>query len=122
MGKYVHSPPRRGKTINGPIQKCDDYNFEDEVLHNATATLVMFSATWNVLSKTLAPMFDKAASEYSGNARFAKVNVDEAPALVTKFKVIIIPTVLLFKGGAVVATLVGVSSKERLIAVLDANI
>jgi thioredoxin 1 len=88
--------------------------FEAEVDRAASPVLVDFYATWCGPCKALSPRVDKVASEFSGKIRFVKVNVDESPALAQRFGIEGIPTLLLFKNGKVVDTLVGLQSEAGL--------
>jgi len=99
-----------------------DENFETEVLKASKPTLVDFWAEWCGPCKALAPILDEIADEYDGKITIAKVNVDENVQLPPKYGIRGIPTMLLFKDGAVQATKVGALSKANLNAFLDSNI
>ena len=97
-------------------------NFESEVLSHDKPVLVDFWAEWCGPCKALAPILDEIADEYDGKITIAKVNVDENVQLPPKYGIRGIPTMLLFKDGAVQATKVGALSKANLNAFLDSNI
>jgi thioredoxin 1 len=81
--------------------------------------MVDFWAEWCGPCKMIAPALEELANEYAGKARIAKVNVDDAGALASKFGIMSIPTLLIFKGGQVVGQTVGAKSKAALKSMLD---
>jgi thioredoxin 1 len=88
-------------------------DFEEKVLKNAGLVLVDFYADWCGPCKMMSPIVDSAAQEVS-NLTVYKVNVDEETALAARYKVMSIPTLILFKNGEAVKTSVGLISKEEL--------
>ena len=104
------------------IVHVTDASFETDVLQSDVPALVDFWAEWCGPCKALAPILDEIADEYDGKITIAKVNVDENVQLPPKYGIRGIPTMLLFKDGAVQATKVGALSKANLNAFLDSNI
>lgn len=94
-------------------------NFETEVLGSDVPVLVDFWATWCMPCRMLAPVIEEIASENEGKIKVGKVNVDENPDLAGKYRVMSIPTVLVFKNGELTATSVGVDSKENILKLLE---
>lgn len=94
-------------------------NFEAEVLGSNVPVLVDFWATWCMPCRMLAPVIEEIASENEGKIKVGKVNVDENPDLARKYRVMSIPTVLVFKSGELTATSVGVDSKENILKLLE---
>lgn len=99
-------------------------NFETEVLGSDVPVLVDFWATWCMPCRMLAPVIEEIASENEGKIKVGKikvgkVNVDENPDLARKYRVMSIPTVLVFKNGELTATSVGVDSKENILKLLE---
>jgi thioredoxin len=101
------------------IIELDERNFEQEVQQASMPVLVDFYAPWCGPCKMFAPALDSLATEYSGRIKFAKVNVDDAPGLASRFEITGVPTLIAFRGGVVLNTLVGVPSLRELKASLD---
>jgi len=91
-----------------------DGNFEQEVLNSAVPVLVDFWAAWCVPCKMIAPTLEELGAEFAGRARVAKVNVDENKSTAGRYGIRGIPTLLLFKGGEVKESLVGVHSRQEI--------
>lgn len=90
-------------------------NFSTKVIASDKPVLVDFWATWCPPCRMQSPIVDELAEERT-DIRVGKVNVDEQPELAEKFDVQNIPTLIIFKGGKAVKVLVGLRSKEQLMA------
>ena len=88
-------------------------NFEKEVLSSEIPVIVDFYASWCGPCMMQGPVMDEIAEEY-GNIKVGKINVDEEQELAIKFGVSSIPTLMYFRDGKVVKTLVGLRSKEQI--------
>ena len=108
--------------MNEFIHHVSDATFEPEVLKSDVPVLVDYWAEWCGPCKAIAPVLDEVAKEYSGRLKVAKVNVDENQEIPKKYGIRGIPTLMLFKNGAVEAQKVGSLSKSQLTAFLDSNI
>ena len=107
---------------NESVQTFTDGNFDDSVLKSAQPVLVDFWAEWCGPCKRLAPTVDAIATDYAGKITVGKLNVDENPNVSFKFQIRGIPTLLLFKGGEVVESVVGLAGKDELKKVIDKHI
>jgi len=96
------------------IVHVSDSSFETDVLQSEIPALVDFWAEWCGPCKMIAPILDEIADEFSGKIKICKVDVDSNPESAAKFNVRGIPTLLVFKDGAVEATKVGALSKGQL--------
>lgn len=96
-----------------------DENFEQEVLNSDMPVLVDFYADWCGPCKILAPVIEELATEYEGQVKIGKLNVDEEQNTSKKYKVMSIPTLIFFKDGEEVDKLVGMLSKDQLVEKLE---
>ena len=108
--------------MSDKIVHLSDNSFDTDVLKAEGPILVDFWAEWCGPCKMIAPILDEIATEYEGKLTIAKLNIDENPATAPKFGIRGIPTLLLFKNGAVAPTKVGALSKTQLKEFLDANL
>lgn len=93
-------------------------NFKEEVLDSKVPVLVDFWATWCGPCQMLLPVIEELADEVT-DAKICKINVDEEMDLAKEFRVMSIPTLIVFKDGKKVSSAVGAKSKEELIALLN---
>jgi thioredoxin 1 len=108
--------------VSNNIVHTNDSNFEADVLKSDKPALVDFWAEWCGPCKMIAPLLEEAASEYSDKMSVVKINVDESPNIAQKFGIRSIPTLMLFKDGAVQAQKLGAMSKSQLQEFLDTNL
>lgn len=94
-------------------------NFEQEVLKSDIPVLVDFWATWCGPCRMIAPFVEEIANEREGTLKVGKVNVDEEGPLAMQFGIQSIPTLLLFKDGKLVDSVIGYRTKEQLDVWLD---
>ena len=92
-----------------------DDSFEADVLKSERPVLLDFWAPWCSPCRMMEPVLEEVAAEHTESLTVAKLNVDESPQTAMKFGVMSIPTLLVFKGGEVVQTIVGARPKARLV-------
>ena len=107
--------------MNQNVRVVGDGNWDVEVLQSSELVLVDFWAEWCPPCRKLGPVIDALADEYAGRVKVVKLNVDESPDVASRYAIFSIPTLLLFRGGEVIAQHVGFRPKEELKAVLDTH-
>lgn len=95
-----------------------DASFDTEVLKSAQPVLVDFFATWCGPCKMLGATIEKAAPKLEGKAKVVKVDVEMAPNTASKYGIMSVPSVFVFKNGNVVEKKVGAMSEDALIALV----
>ena len=104
------------------IKQVSNDSFDADVLKAEAPVLVDYWAEWCGPCKMIAPILDEVSRDYAEKLNVAKVNVDENQEIASKYGIRGIPTLMLFRNGAVVATKVGALSKIQLTAFLDSNL
>ncbi len=104
------------------ISNLTNDTFKAAVASSSTPLLVDFWAPWCGPCKAIAPMLEELAVELDGKIQIAKVNIDDNNEVAAEFGIRAIPTMLLFKGGKLADTLVGMMPKAALKAKLSAQI
>lgn len=100
-----------------------DQNFQQEVLTSDVPVLVDFWAPWCGPCQMMGPLIEELASEYAGKGvKIGKINVDENNETAGKYRVMSIPTFLVFKGGEVVDQVVGGVQKEKLKELIERHL
>jgi thioredoxin 1 len=94
--------------------KVTDASFEADVLKSAEPVVVDFWAEWCGPCRMIGPSLDQISEEMAGKVKIVKINVDENPGTAAKFGIRSIPTLMIFKGGALASQKVGAASKGDL--------
>ena len=104
------------------IKHVSDASFDEDVVASSVPVLVDYWAAWCGPCKMIAPILEEVDKDYAGKVQVAKVDVDANQAIAAKYGIRGIPTLMLFKNGASVATKVGALSKSQLTAFLDSHL
>jgi len=102
------------------VVQVTDQNFETTVGASQQPVLVDFWATWCAPCKMLKPVVEELATEYAGRVTLAELDVDANPNTASKFGVLSIPTLILFRGGKPTQRIVGYQPKASLRQKIDA--
>jgi thioredoxin 1 len=97
------------------VVTLEDGTFDAEVLKSDVPVLVDFWAVWCGPCKAIAPAVDELAREYKGKLKVAKLDIDTHQAVPQRCGIRAIPTLLIFKGGRVVDTIIGAVPKSKLV-------
>lgn len=106
----------------GSILELDDFSFDKKVLEGDKVSLIDFWAPWCGPCKMLTPIMEEVAKEMGGKAVVGKLNVDENPIVASRYKIMSIPAILIFKGGKIVDQFVGVQPKDVILKRLNSVI
>ena len=98
----------------GDIFEVTDDSFDEEIMNGEIPAVVDFWAEWCGPCKMIGPVIEELASAYKGKIKIAKMDVDKNRKTPARFGIRNIPTLILFKGGEVVNTIVGAQSKKSL--------
>lgn len=104
---------------NDKVVELTDQNFQSQVLDSDTPTLVDFWAVWCGPCRQVAPTVSKLADAYEGKLKVGKMDIDHHQLIPQKYGIRSIPTLLLFKGGEVVETIVGALPQSKIEAKLS---
>src|SRR5215207_5034691 len=96
-----------------------DQDFDASVLHSPLPTLVDFTAAWCAPCRVLAPQVDAVAEQYAGRIRVGQCDVDQNVLTATRYLIRSMPTLLMFKDGAVVGQIVGAVPRSKIEALVE---
>jgi thioredoxin 1 len=118
--KKMEEMMRSSRSVSVPVI-ISDMSF-NETLNKSKVVVVDCWADWCSPCKMIAPIIDKLAEEYSGRVLFAKLNVDENPKTASKFGIMSIPTLLVFKSSKLVDTIVGAVPKHHIETIMKKHV
>jgi len=101
------------------VNEITDQEFEQKVIKSKTPVVVDMWAPWCVPCRMVAPVMEKVSQKYDGKCSFYKMNVDENPKTAAKFRVMSLPTLMFFKNGEAVNTVVGAVGERALSPKVD---
>lgn len=96
-----------------------DKEFEQKVVKSSVPVLIDFWAPWCVPCKMVAPVIEKLSKKYDSRLKFYKINIDENPVTPARYRVMSIPSIMLFKNGKVMDTVVGAVPERSLVSKID---
>lgn len=108
--------------MSDKISHVGDADFSTAVLGSEVPVLVDFWAEWCGPCKAIAPLLDDMAKAYDGKVKIVKINIDDNPQTPRQYAVRGIPTLMMFKGGKVAGTHVGLAGKPQLTAFIDKSL
>ena len=104
------------------VSHVTDQEFKAQVIDADLPVLVDFWADWCVPCHMVSPVVEEIARDHAGKMRAMKMNVDDNPETPGKYNVRSIPTLILFKGGEVMARVVGAKAKDAIIREIEAHL
>ncbi len=102
------------------VTDVSDQSFENEVIKSSQPVLLDLWAPWCGPCRMVAPVIDGLAEKYNGKVKFCRLNVDENPQTAAKYRVMSIPTLMFFKNGEAVDTVIGAVPERTLQPKIDA--
>lgn len=104
------------------VEKVTDQNFETDVINSGAPVIVDFWAEWCGPCRMVAPILEEVSGELDGKVRIVKLNVDENPQTASKYGIMSIPTLLMFKDGKIASRQVGAAPKAKLVQWINAAV
>jgi thioredoxin 1 len=104
------------------VVQLTDATFEEDVLQSTMPVLIDFWAVWCGPCRMVAPVVEELADDYAGKIKVGKLDVDNNPKSAMNYGVRSIPTLLLFKNGEVVDSVIGAVPKQNLVKMLDKHL
>lgn len=104
------------------VSHVTDQEFKAQVIDADLPVLVDFWADWCVPCHMVSPVVEEIARDHAGKMRAMKMNIDDNPETPGKYNVRSIPTLILFKGGEVMARVVGAKAKDAIIKEIEAHL
>jgi thioredoxin 1 len=109
----------RRTTMSESVREMNEHDFDQVVFESRTPVLVDFWAKWCEPCRTLAAIVELAAEQYATAAHVFKLNVDDSPAVMERYGIQGVPTLILFQDGVEKKRIVGVVSQEKISRAID---
>ncbi|MFF9345881.1 thioredoxin [Streptomyces sp. NPDC014734] len=106
------------RTVEG-VTEVTEATFDAEVLGAGSPVLVQFTATWCGPCRQLAPVLGEIAREEAGRIRIVQVDIDTSPGIASRYTVLATPTLMVFRSGEPVKSMVGARPKRRLLQEME---
>lgn len=104
------------------VEKVSDQSFEQDVIKSSEPVIVDFWAEWCGPCRMVGPILDEMSGDFGGKVKIVKLNVDENPETASKYGIMSIPTLLLFKDGKIASRQVGAAPKAKLVHWVNSSI
>ncbi|MFD9858754.1 thioredoxin family protein [Streptomyces alboflavus] len=108
--------------MSGTVVNVTDADFETKVVKASGPVLAVFRAEWSAVCRALDPVLAEVAKEYTNRLTVARLDIDQSPQTPPKYNVTAIPTLYVFKGGKIVATRIGPSSKGDVVRLVTPHL
>ncbi|PYV83549.1 MAG: thioredoxin [Acidobacteria bacterium] len=108
--------------MSGNLFEFTDNNFESEALKSDKPVLVDFWAPWCAPCRMVGPIIEELAGNYSDKIKVGKLNTDDNPGIASRYGIMSIPTILLFKNGEIVERIVGAAPKKDFEKMLSSHV
>jgi thioredoxin 1 len=103
------------------VRELKESDFDQAVLQSGKLVLVDFWAPWCGPCRTLEPIVDAIAEQYAAPARVVKLNVDDHPAVLQRYRIQVIPTLILFEDGEEKDRIIGAASRDTIARAIEAR-
>ncbi len=110
------------KVMSGNLIEFTDQNFESEALKAETPVLVDFWAPWCSPCRMVGPVIEELAASLAGKVKVGKLNTDDNQAIASRYGIMSIPTVLLFKNGEIIDRVVGAAPKKEFERMINSHL
>jgi len=108
--------------LSEDIVNVSDTTFEEEVIKSELPILLDFWAVWCAPCHMVVPTLEYLAQNFKGRIKVARLNVDENMKVSSKYAIMSIPTLLLFKGGEVKETIVGALPQDKIVEIISKHL
>src|SRR5262245_14772440 len=103
------------------VKDLNESDFDQAVLQSEKLVLVDFWAQWCRPCRALAPIIETIAEQYAGTARVLKLNIDDNPSVLQRYRIQVLPTLILFEDGKEKDRIIGAASRDRIALAIEAR-